>query len=256
MPLCHDPLVSLLNSFGFNALRVPRSDYVPGSVLIRSGDGVVSLFGTIKDAFDVSDGVSLEVTKALAGEQFEGANSANYRIGVAAKLLSDWLPIATPSLASGFGGAKRISYQIRKTRLLATSVVSILRLLTDAEPTAVLLLLDRTRLFVVSEVLQTKELVLIAQSNTAGTVAFDASLISGVAAAGTASCELDASKAASGILRFAFGDFHTIGFKAHELEIAEGQYRLSTTGNKPGLSHLAPTDKKYLPIVFDGEPLL
>lgn len=255
MPLCRDPLVSLLNSFGFNALRVPRKDYGPGSVLARSRDGTISLFGRVEDTFDFPKETSLQVTEALAGEQFEGATSANYRVSVAAKLLSDWISIATPSLASSFRGAKRISYQVKQTRLLSTSISNILRLLAEAEPTASLLLLNNARLFVIAEVLQAKELLLMAQNDAASTTAFSASLAPGQAGA-SANFELDTSKEASGVLRFVFKDYHTIGFKAHELEVANGEYRLSSTGKNLGLSHMAITNEEYVPIVFDGEPLI
>ncbi|HET7436860.1 MAG TPA: hypothetical protein VFN10_19280 [Thermoanaerobaculia bacterium] len=254
MPLCRDPLVTLLNSFNFNAVRVPRNDYRPGSVLVRS-DGSVSLLGAFDEVFSVASKEALPVTDAGAVAAFEGATSARYRGAIAARLLAEWFGAGSPSAASSVSGADRISYQIQQTRLLSTTVSAVLRLLADAAPSPALLQLEGARLFVITEVLQAKGLVVSAGRGAAGTLALDASLVPGTSARGTATVELDAGSASSGMLRLTFADYQTIGFKAHEVEIADGDYRLSPA-LKRGLSHMATTPEEYEPIVFDAEPLL
>jgi hypothetical protein len=255
MPLCHDPLVTLLTSFKFNAVRVPRNDYVPGAVLVRSRDGSISLLGAFHEVFELASGESLPITEAGTAEAFEGATSATYRGKVAAKLLSEWLGSASPGVASGFSGAKRIRYEIQQTRLLSASLSTVLRLLKEADPSDSLLGLAHARLYVIAEVLQAKAVVLIADSGAAGGVTVETSMVPRTSARGSPTIEIDARRGTGGMLRLTFADYQTIGFKAHEVEITDGTYVLVAATAK-GLSHMAAPPEAYDPVLFEPDALL
>lgn len=249
MPLCRDPLVAQMNSLGFNALRVPRTDYVPNAVLVQERSGQASLFGTLDTCFD---GVVLPGSSISGAGEFAGASTASYKRKTALKIASDWLQSAT-DLSAAFGGAKRITFRFADMRILVAPLSALITSLLDAEPSATLLGLSEARLFVITEVLQAKEFLFLAEGESSQSVAVSGAAIDPA----TLKIEgnIDAAKAGSGLLVFKAATHHTIGFKAHEIELFGGEFRLIQAAKSTGLSHMTESTKDYLPVLL-GDLLL
>ena len=248
MPLCKDPLVSLLNGFGFNASRIPRRDYLPGSILARKRGQAVIFFGPLVKAFELPGATSLPMTEVARADHFEGAATAGYRLGLAAKLLSPWLPLQSPITAMGFSRAKRISFRIGRIKVLTAAIADILQFMAQSEPSPALMGLNDCSLFIISEVMQIKELSLVGGSEVESSALLGGQEMPGIKA--------EVGGTGEGLIRLILNDYHTIGFKAHEIEINNGEYKLAA-GRKPGgLNHMARLDDEYNPIIFEGEPWL
>ena len=139
MPVCRDPLVASLRSQGFNTLRVPRKDYLPGVVLFQLRRDSIDVFGQFASAF--GDGTALDVTESSQAETFSGTTTSNYRRGVALKLASAWLGVPEAGLKSLFDGATKPSFRFGDLRVLTTSLAAIGERLLEAEPTETVLAL-------------------------------------------------------------------------------------------------------------------
>jgi hypothetical protein len=250
MPLCRDPLISQLNSLGFNALRVPRSDYLPAAVLVQQRDGMPSMFGTLADSFE--DVIQPSPVIGAAG-QFSAATTASYKKKTALKIASEWLKLTATDLSGAFGGAKRVTFRFGDMRILSVPLGAISQILLAAEPTVALLGLAESRIFVITEVLQAKEFLFLAEGESRQAVSLASGAIDPAALKidGT----FDAAKAGSGLLVFKAAEPHTIGFKAYEIEVSGGDLRLRQSPTSSGLSHMASQDRDYVPTIF-GELLL
>lgn len=246
MPLCRDPLVAQLNSMGFNALHVPRTDYVPTTLLVVASGHAPSLFGSLSDAFEAIHPPDPIV--AAAG-QFSGATTASYRTKMGLRLACDWLGLTPAQLSGALDGAKRMTFRFSDMRLMSVTLAALNKVLMAAEPAAALLTLAASRLFVISEALQAKQFLLFTEGESAKGVSISASAIDALPV--QLGVSADVSKAGSGLVVFNAAQYHTIGFKAYEIEMAAGDFRLVPKGGT-GLSHMTSGEDEYSPAVFDN----
>lgn len=246
MAWCKDPFISQLNAMGFNALRVPRLDYEPCKLLIRGGATAPTLFGSFADGFH---GVNPPEFVIGASGQLAHAASGKYRRTLGLKLISDWLTSPIATFASAFSGAKSVSFRFEYLRLLSVPLAQLSQAIFEAEPTNALVDAASARLFVIGEVLQTKELVVVVEGCSANSLDAVAPALQESAAALEVS--IDQSHTNAGVLVFRSSKQHSIGFKAYELEIANGGFRLTSSNAAAGLSHLSEGDQQFVPVLFD-----
>ncbi|MDX1966426.1 MAG: hypothetical protein SFV23_04575 [Planctomycetaceae bacterium] len=246
MVWCRDPLLAQLNALGFNALRIPRTDYEPCRLLVRQGKVPPSLFGSLTDGF-----VGVRVPEATVGAagQLAKAATAKYRRGIGLRMACDWLRATLSSLEAVFDEKSRVSFRFGDMRLLSVPLAALSQAFTDAEPAPALSDVPGARLFVIGEVLQAKEFVMIGEGGStkglaASPVAFDP-------AGPAVEVSIDSSLSHAGVLVFKANKFHTIGFKAFEIELSGGDFRLVPTAPSAGLTHLSEGQPSYEPIVFD-----
>lgn len=244
VPLCRDPLVAQLNSMGFNALRVPRSDYVPPALLVRRGGSPPVLWGPLTDGFEAP--APPTPFEAAAG-QLSAATTAAYRKSTALRLAADWLGTEPARLSGAFDGVRRITFHIGDMRALSVPLSKLTDYLLAAEPTPALMTLSGSRLFAITEVLQAKGFTLVAENEAM----HQAAVAGSIENLGGADFTVDSAKAASGVVVFRSTSHHTVGFKAYEIEIAGGLFGLIKSGGSTGLSHLADGEPAYHPVVFD-----
>lgn len=246
MPICRDPLVSQLNALGFNALRVPRVDYVPPALLTRASLSEPVLWGTLKAGFD---GLSPPEPLESAQGQLSTTATAAYQKNTAIRLVADFLRINPLQLSGAFDGANRISFHLGKLRVLSTPLAKITDFLLAAQPTPALTALSRSRLFVITEVIQVKALTLVAENASMQRAAIAGSAMDPLLP--SADITVDAANAMSGVLVFNATVPHTVGFKAHEIELSAGVLGLVASRSSTGLSHLAGDEPTYEPVIFD-----
>jgi hypothetical protein len=250
MPLCRDPLVAHLNSLGFNALRIPRTDYVPTTLVFVERGNPPSLLGSFQEGFEQVS--PLESTIAAAG-QFSGTTTGSYRNKIGLKLACDWLKADPTSLSGALAGARKLTFRFGEMRLMSVSMAALINAIATSEPSPLLCSLAGSRLYVISEVLQAKQFMLLTEGEASKVAAIAVSAISPDRI--RADMSIDASKANSGMLVFKAAVHHTIGFKAYEIEIAGGEMRLVPNSGSLGLSHLADVEESYSPTLFDDTVL-
>lgn len=251
MPVCRDPLVASLRSQGFNTLRVPRKDYLPGVVLFQPRRDGLEVFGPFASAF--GDAAGLEIAESAQAEAFSGTTTSSYRRGVALKLASTWLGVPEAGLSSLFNGATKLSFRFGELRILTTSLAAVGERLLAAEPTETLLALPESRLFVVHEVLQAKRIFCLNEADRDGSVSMHAKeTLTNMAELGF---EVEASKASQGLIVFQSREYHTIGFKAYEVEYADGGLHLRRPLDSTGFTHLDDEEAQPEPALFE-DPLL
>lgn len=251
MPLCRDPFVANLQAQGFNALRVPRTDYLPGTVLFHVRKSSPERFGDLTDAFiDVPEFKT--VVSSQAGH-FTGVSTGRYRKNMGLKLVAQWLGMQPAAVEAVLGGFTRVSFHFDQMRLLSIDMASIATALLGAEPTGALLTLPDSRLFIVHEVLQAKQISCLNEVQTQSTASLSASVEAAAAVATKAGFDLNAEKAATGLLVFSSEKYHSIGFKAYEIEVADGDYHLRRPLEASGLTHLTEPDLAWEPVLLDDD---
>lgn len=187
---------------------------------------------------------------------YEGMTTSRYGSKIGLKLLADWLGPSAAGVTSGFLGAARLSFQIRGTRLLTVSPAAIMNALPEAEPSQALMGLNGARMYVITEALQMKRLTMIAENNTAGKVSLTVPATPGVPPAGArGEVTVEAEREQQGLVHFSCNQFHTIGYKVFELEIAEGGFQLIATKNPTDDMRMSSDEPNYESVLLDPEPL-
>ncbi len=251
MPFCRDPLVANLQAQGFNALRVPRTDYVPGTILFHVRKSPPERFGDLSDAFEQTPPV-----QAIASSQADhltGVSTGRYRRQVGLKLAAQWLGVPQATIEAALGGFTRVSFHFAEMRILSCDMALIASLLPGAAPTEALLALPDSRLFVVHEVLQAKQISCLNEIEHQNAASVSVSVEAAAKSAAKAGLELNAEKASLGLLVFSSKKHHTIGFKAYEIELADGEYRLRAPLETAGLTHLTEPDLAWEPVLFEED---
>lgn len=250
MPRCQDPLITQLNALGFNALRIPRTDYEPTCLLVRQGEAVPVLFGSLDEGFaNVS---KPEFTIGSVG-QLEKGSSAKYQRRLGLKFASDWLRSPLAKLDAMFAATKHISYRFGEMRLLSVSLAVLNQIIIKAEPTTALANVSESRLFLISEVLQAKEFILITEGDSTKAVTAQALALDAIVT--NVEGSIDATHSQSGILVFKATKYHSIGFKAYEIEVAGGGFRLAPSGASSALSHMSQDEPSFNPVLFEEHAL-
>jgi hypothetical protein len=204
------------------------------------------MFGSLPDGFINARPPAYEVGSA---GQLAKATTAKYRRGIGLKLASDWLSAAPANFGTIFDGTKRISFRFGSMRLLSIPLAVLSRTLADAEPTLALADVFGARLFVISEVLQAKEFLLIAEGDSAQAIALSPLVLDPVGAG--VEMSIDSSLAHAGILAFKATKHHSIGFKAYEIELSGGDFRLVPSAASAALSHMTEEEPTFEPVLFD-----
>lgn len=251
MPICRDPFVANLQAQGFNALRVPRTDYVPGTILFHVRKSPPERFGELSDAFEQAP--TVEVIASSQADHFTGVSTGRYRRQMGLKLAAQWLGVPQAAVEAALGGFTRVSFHFAEMRLLSSDMASIAALLPGGEPTEALLALPDSRLFVVHEVIQAKQISCLNEIENQNATSVAVSVEAAAKSAAKAGLELNADKASLGLLVFSSKKHHTIGFKAYEIELADGEYRLRAPLKASGLTHLTEPNLACEPVLFEDE---
>ena len=247
MPVCRDPLVANLRAQGFNTLRVPRKDYIPGTVLFQPRSSGMEVFGTFASAF--LGVAAIKITESSKGATFSGTMTSSYRRGVALKLASAWLGLPEAGLRSLFSGANKFSFRFGDLRVLTTPLGELGASLAASEATDALLRLPESRSFIVHEVIQAKRIFCVNEEE--GRASFGIHADETITEMAKIGLEADSSKAAEGMIVFSSKEFHTIGFKAFEIEIADGEYSLRRSLKTSGFTGLDDEESNLQPAFFD-----
>lgn len=172
---------------------------------------------------------------------------------MAIKMAALWLGVPETMIEAFFGGFKRISFHFAEMRLLSCNLAGIASMLPRAEPTSALLALPDSSLYVVHEVLQAREISILNENENQSSASSSASYEAAARIAAEVGLELNAEKASHGLLVFSSERHHTIGFKAYEIALADGEYRLRAPLGSSGLTHLAEPDLKWEPVLFEED---
>ena len=247
MPICRDPLVANLRAQGFNTLRVPRKDYLPGTVLFQIGGNALEVFGPFSSAF--KSGSQVEVSESSKATTFSGTVTSSYRRGMALKLASAWLGVPEAGVRSLFSGATKLSFRFGDLRVLTTSLGMLGEHLAASEASDALMVLHESRLFVVHEVLQAQRIYFVNEVD--GDASFGLHVKESLTEMVDLGFQVEASKAAQGLIVFASREYHTIGFKAYEVEIVDGEFHLRRSLESSGFTRMSDEEERYEPALFE-----
>jgi hypothetical protein len=220
---------------------------LPGSLIVRARRAEPVWFGALTDGFEIDSPAHEEVADS---SKYEGLSTASYCFGIAARLLGDWIG-SDATLSSGGGKEHRISFEIRGVRVVTMAPALLSNALFSADPRPAVIALDQVRLYAITEVIQARKIVMFADRSTKARGYLDLKPGPGHAA----KFEIDGSKAAQGVCALTFRQHHTIGFKAHELELFDGSYRL-VLAPSAGLTHANAPGASHEPVVFDDSNVM
>ena len=134
--LSNDPLISLLRSFGFNTVRLPRASIKPLQLFINKNNQFYQL-GSIQSVF-ISRG-NAELPNIAEDEKvtnFSGKKSGDLSIGVGISILNGILSAfgaKTLGIDSQYKQAKTVSYQYEDVLQDSIEIAKLDQYLTDAD---------------------------------------------------------------------------------------------------------------------------
>jgi len=113
----NDPYTSLLKSFGYNAVRLPRTSIKPLQILIKNG-GDVSYFGELPTVFRLldnnKDDILPKIIDNVPAASISGQQTGNLTIGIGLSILGNIISAMGGSpvgLDSEYKQAKAVSFQ-------------------------------------------------------------------------------------------------------------------------------------------------
>lgn len=259
MGLCRDKSVNYLADLGLNTILHPQQGIAPLALLGEAG-GQRALIGTLDQL--VSDPTDMpQITSAIAGN-INGQRSSKLPVELGLNVLGNIIGAMGGNLGinAAYEDAKQVEFQFSSVTRDRANVIGIGDFLESAEirwhhPILELYLFGEGNLYVLTEVIRSKELSVIAYRNRKTSLALEVPVVQEIVGGNVKVGVEDESKTAisyKGDVELAFG-FVAIELSAGENH--EGELDLVLRPSKPGSITLSASAPQVDPKLFDG-PLL
>lgn len=248
MAWCSDPFIENLNKFGWNVVRMPRPDFHPLELLFwSSGDSVglwgrLERFGPLMSVFSAGGVPAPPVVRDGPVPEFKVAYTGRIRAGLGVPLLGEWVGAMaglTTGLGAGYGAARTLQFEVVDPRADRVALTDLDPFLADADINPLsrygATLLERDRLYVVTETIKAAEFKVEAFDRAGGALQVEAAAIAQTVG-GNVAVGRDGESTSRSVYR---GTVPLVfGFKAVRLFYQQGRY----TALKPvgGLELKAP----------------
>lgn len=224
---CKDPFLAVLKKFGYNVVRLPRTDLPPlallggrGSELDRIGELTTVLTGA--DAPPVRKDVA---SLSISGEQSR-TSDLNLKLGMS--LLGNVIAAMGGSrlgLETQYQAADAVSFEFVDVLEDSVEVAKLDQFLTRAtvhpDSRHVARMLDRGEIYVITSVVKSRKLVVRAKSSKGGVVALDIPAVSQLVGG---NLKVSAAAGQQAALQYEGAVPLVFGFQAIRLRFKEGKY--------------------------------
>lgn len=249
--LCKDPLVDTLQEFGYNLVRLPRTNLAPLLILVREQRDL-EVFGGLGDVLGAGaelPAVTRDVAVAsLAGKR---AKSSAVALDVGLGFLGAVLTAVGGSslgLDLAFGNASTVTFEFHDPLQDEIRLVDLDRVLSANEPgpetPQLARLIASHRIFVTTATLKCRKFSVEARSSTGGEVGIDASRIHPVVGG---ALEVKTDRAETSTLVYEGDAPLVFGFQAVRL-------RYGMRGRFRGFERVAPGEVMLRTVAFTVEP--
>ena len=134
--LCNDPFVTVLKSFGYNVIRLPKADVKPMQVLVRQGRDLNRL-GDLATLLVTGSSIALPpVTKNTRAGNISGQRTSDLSIGVGLSLMTSIIAAiggSSVGLDTKYQQAKTATFEFQDVFEDKVDVVKLDQYLADAD---------------------------------------------------------------------------------------------------------------------------
>ncbi len=173
---CNDPLLMYLKSFGYNVVRLPRTDIHPLQVTARQGKDLNRL-GELATLLVSGSNIPLPaLSENIRAANISGQRSSDLSIGIGLSILGSIISVMGGSmlgLDAKYQGAKTAAFEFQNVLEDRVDIIQLDQFLADADVNPlsrhVADLLEADELYVITAVIKSKQFTVEAhQSNGAG----------------------------------------------------------------------------------------
>jgi len=255
MGLCTDPATTFLKHLGYNVVRIPREGIQPLHLLGRQG-GVVEYLGSIEKLITQPSADLPPITRDQSAATINGKQTDNLSLSIGINILKGVL-----SQLGADAGIEAQYQQVRKVRFEFNNVLSdsveplaVGEFLKKAEvnadnPVLLQYVLGNGRLYVITQVIKSKELTVTAEKSGGGGVQLDVPQLQSAIGGKLA---VEASSSQQGRVTYKGKKQLVFGFKCFEVGVKGGEITLFTS--QPGA--IAMAREPMATAVSDGSAIL
>jgi hypothetical protein len=225
----NDPYTSLLKSFGYNAVRLPRSNIRPLQVLSKNG-GDASYFGELTTVFrprDSNTPIPMSVDNTPAAN-ISGQKSGDLSVGLGLSILGNIITAmggSTVGLDSKYQQAKAVSFQYQDVLQDVVEPAALDQFLghADINPSSntVTNLLEADEVFITTSTIKSKKFTIYPKSSRSADTQVNISEIQGMVGANV---KVTSQSHDSSAITFEGPTPLVFGFQAVQLFYDRGQY--------------------------------
>jgi len=237
-----DPLLTALKSFGYNVVRLPRTDVRPLQILTKNGNNLERL-GELTTLFNVGSNIPLPpVTKDTIASGISGKRSGKLNIGVGLNLMGNIIGAmggSSAGLETQYQQAKTASFEFQNVLEDSIEIAKLDQFLTDAKlnpfSTYVRELLETDNIYITTSTIKSKKFILEAERSDGQSVKVDVPVVQQVVGGSVkVGVELSSSSKVSfdGPVPLVFG------FQAIRIIYNAGQYSAFDPAQKVALKGL------------------
>lgn len=225
---CKDPFVTYLKSYGYNTIRVPRTNIRPLQILAESNKELTWM-GDLGDVFVAEPGTALPKidADAIAGN-IAGQRTSEMSIGVGLSILGNIIGAMGGSklgLDAAYQNAKRAAFEFTDVFSDTVSPAQLDQFLggADVKPNSVTIgqMLDADQIYVVTSTLKSRKVMVEGKQSSGGSLTVDVPVIQQIVGGNV---KVSASAGSSGTVTYEGLQPLVFGFQAVRLYYDKGVY--------------------------------
>jgi hypothetical protein len=226
----NDPYTSLLKSFGYNAVRLPRANIKPLQVLSKNG-GDASYFGELTTVFRPRENNDTPIPKTIdntPAANISGQKSGDLSVGLGLSILGNIITAMGGSalgLDSKYQQARTVSFQYQDVLQDLVETAALDKFLGQADintsATTAANLLEADEVFITTSTIKSKKLTIYAKASKGADTQVDVHTIQGIVGSNV---KVSTHSQDSSAITFEGPTPLVFGFQAVQLFYDRGQY--------------------------------
>lgn len=261
MGLCSDQATTFLKRLGYNVVRLPREGIQPLHLLGRQG-GTVEYLGSLEKLITQPPGDLPVITRDKAASNINGQKTDNLSLSIGINILRGVLSQlgADAGIDAQYQQARKLRFEFSNVLEDSVEPLAVGEFLKKAEvnannPVLQQYVLGNGRLYVITQVIKSKEFTVTAEKSGGGGVQLDVPVLQSALGGKLA---VEATAGQEGRVTYKGDKQLVFGFKCFEVGVKGGEITLFTS--KPGAIAMALDSKGGAaasdPTILDEEGLL
>jgi hypothetical protein len=257
MIFCSDPALTQLKDQGYNVIRLPRVGTGPLDVL-AGNSAQLEYLGALHKVWASSKKEPVPYEPRVTGN-IAGGKTQAIKASLGLSILNDLLAgfgVSSPKVKSAFSRTRTLTFRYDQPKQWGIEPFEIGDYLTHGDLNQDNPVLDKhlrdSRLYLITEVLLSNSLTVVAEAKTSGDMAVDAGVLKDAV---QAKLEVNVEQGENVSITFEGKQDVAFGFKAFELSFSDGKWTIGDFAD-PGSISFDPDQPAGPPPVLFGEPML
>lgn len=240
IPSCKDPALTMLKDKGYNVVRLPKADLLPGQLLVRKGRRLQRL-GDLTSVFVPGPDVPPpHVSPDNPGPNISGTKSAELDIGVGLNILSGLISAlggSTLALNVAYARARSVQFEFAETRENNAQMALLDQFLAAAQVSpyarAVTQMLEADDVFVITSTLKSSKINVSAKASDKSELKIDVPVLQQAIGG---NMKVTGGGASASALTYEGQVPLVFGFQAVRLIFDKGRYRTMKLADAGGIT--------------------